>query len=355
MNKIIEVLKDIGKGEVQPDGKYYYNAEKLIKYASDVPWWLITGERRIGKTHLFTQLAIELYNRLGWQTAWVRNNKVEFKEGGFLGDFMNAPLRFGWITEDWKCDEEGLKDPDGNVAIKFVGLSCYSNYRGNEHPNIHLIFMDEMQREDRRSIKRPHIGMMSLAKTMLSGKDDTMVIMASNRISATNGFFLGFKVYPDPKYSVTVFRDKGIAIETCRKGDYHSNIAKENPHNAVYRAGGYGDYADDDADDLMTLVRPVPKGAKPADETYLIDGTVYVGFVKDGLMYYAESGHPKEYYLKRRDFMFTPNLTECSENVYKLWASKKKELLTMYEAGVMRFSTANVMMAIMSMLYSMDV
>lgn len=350
MNKITETMLDMGKGELQGDGLYFYNFEKLCRFAPDIPLWMITGMRRIGKTHLATALMFELWHRFGWTSALIRNNKVEFKEQ-FTNSFLNAPLRFGWCTEEWTCSDEGVCDPEGNRVISFIALSTYSNYRGNEHPDLHLLFVDEMQREDGRSVPNPHIAISSLIKTLLSGKPDCMCIMASNRISATNNFFLGFKIYPDPRKAVTVFHDKGIAIECCRKGDYHEVIEPSDPFQAVFKAANYGDYADDSNDDMMTLVRPLPKGAKPTGAIFLIDGTRYRAMAKDGIFYFTEWKVPP----KNGDWICTPNIREMTDSVEGVWPFQLKELKDLMTQNVLRYTSANVMMAIISMIVKIDV
>src|SRR5690606_3009910 len=107
---------------------------------------------------------------------------------------------------------------------------------------------------------RAHIGLMSLTKTVLSGKRDAKCYCLSNFISAANPYWVGFQIYPDPKKDVTNFPDKGIAIEVCR--GYRCAIEEDNPWNRVYRAGGYQDYASETEDSLWQLIAKVPKGGE---------------------------------------------------------------------------------------------
>lgn len=340
-----------GEESAHGDGLKWYTTDKLLRFASDCPLWMITGERRIGKTHYFLHLALELWNEYGYQTCWIRNRKVEYDSDQFRSSFMNAPLRFGWITEDWEVKEDGLHDPEGRLVITFASISTFSNMRGNEWPDLHFCFLDEMEDEARRIIKFPHTAIMSLCKTMLSGKTDCMICMASNRISATNSYFVGFKVYPDPRYDVTAYHDKGIAIETCRKGHYHSSIPPDDPFQKVFKAGRYGDYADDSEDDLTTLIRPVPKGAKPTGATFLIDSTYYRCWQKDQLFYFSEyKGQVKE-----SDWVTTPNVAECGEGIELVWPFQLKDLKTMMNAGAVRYADANTMMVIINMVYQIAV
>ena len=176
----------------------WYNTAKLDKYASDAMMYFIVGERRIGKTLHFQKKAFELFEETGLQTMWLRNKKVEFADPSFIADFLNAPRKFGW------CDEENICFPDGvytdkdktEQIIKFQSISTFSNRRGNMTDNVGMIVFDEFMPEDRRYPKRAHIGLMSLTKTVLSGRKDAKCYCLSNFISAANPYWVGFQIYP---------------------------------------------------------------------------------------------------------------------------------------------------------------
>lgn len=352
MNRIVEVAAEYDPGEVHPDGLFWYNPRKLVKYAPDIPLWLIYGMRRIGKTFFGTWLAIELYRRYGWTTAWVRNYKVEFEDPQFRSSFLNAPIRMRWVDDTWQMTDKGVLDGEGHTVIEFFSLSTASNVRGNEHPDCHLIYMDEASREDRKVVKRAHIMFMSLMQTLLSGKPDCLAIVTSNRVSATDALLVGFKVYPNPKYDVTKV-GKALAIETCKKGDYHKAINENDPFLALYQQGGYGDYANDDEDDMMALIYDsLPKNAKLSDEFYVIDGTIYGSWTVGSLRYfdvYRGSTFPRDSYF------FTPNITECTDKVYLIPSLFKNILKNQIDMGCCRFKSPNVMMPIVNICYAVAV
>lgn len=154
-----------------------------------------------------------------------------------------------------------MYDPDGVRFIKFLSVSTYSSRRGPGHPDVDLVIFDEFIPEDRKYTRGCLKGLMSLTKTILSGREGTRTICTSNFISLSNPYFAGLEIYPDRDTDVSVYHEKGVAVEKCR--GYRCAIAQDGSWARVYSAAGYGDYADEDEDEMRTLVKAVPKGAKP--------------------------------------------------------------------------------------------
>ena len=211
-----------------------YNIEKLNKYAPDALINFIIGERRIGKTFFFQKMAIENYENNGKQTLWLRNKKTEF-DPPFSSDFMNGLNSINIGTKEYKPKPHGLfeltDEDEEKLAIKFQSVSTFSNVRGNAYPDINLIVFDEFCPEDRRYPNNCHTGLLSLTKTILSGKEDAKVYCLSNYVSVANPYFVGFNIYPHEKFDVTNFKDKRVAIEVCR--NYKCAIEEDNKWNAV--------------------------------------------------------------------------------------------------------------------------
>ena len=268
-NFVDTVIREIGYN----DG--WASFMKLINAADDCRVWFMIGARRIGKTDLVLQIAIRLWEKYRRQTMWVREVLETFKMDNFQADFLNDAYKFGWIRDiddehRWSVKNDGVHDPFGNLFIKFQSLSTYSSRRGPGHPDVDLIVFDEFVPEDRRFIKAGLRGLMSLTKTVFSGREGCRCICASNFVSLSNPYFAGFEIYPDPDKDVTVWPDKGVAIERCK--GYKCAIAKESTWNKVYAAAHYGDYADEEEDDMRKLIRRVPKGAKPERWAVNING-----------------------------------------------------------------------------------
>ena len=104
MNRIVEVCAEYDPVGKHSDGLTWYTPRKLVRYAPEIPLWLIYGQRRIGKTFFATWLAIELWKRYRWTTGWVRNFKVEFDDPEFRSSFLNGPMRMGWVNEGWTME-----------------------------------------------------------------------------------------------------------------------------------------------------------------------------------------------------------------------------------------------------------
>ena len=233
------------------------------------------GARRIGKTDVSLHMALMLWDKYRRQTMWIREVLETFKMNNFQNDFLNDAYKFGWIHDQdekhtWTCGNEGVRDPDGNLVIKFQSLSTYSSRRGPGHPDVDLMIFDEFVPEDRKYINAGLKGLMSLTKTVFSGRDGTRCICTSNFVALSNPYFAGFEIFPDPKQDVTVWHDKGVAVERCR--GYRCAIAEESEWNRTYKAAGYGDYADEEDDEMRRLIRKMPKGAKPDKWAVMIRG-----------------------------------------------------------------------------------
>lgn len=246
---------------------------KLLSRGRDCPIWFMIGARRIGKTDMSLQLAIRLWDKYRRQTMWIRESLETFKTDNFQADFLNDAYKFGWISDvdekhKWSCKNDGVRDPDGNMVIKFQSLSTYSSRRGPGHPDVDLMIFDEFIPEDRRYFRGALKGLMSLTKTVFSGRDGCRCICTSNFVALSNPYFAGFEIYPDPKKDVTAWPEKGVAVERCR--GYRCAIATDSSWNKAYAAAHYGDYADEEEDAMHKLIKKVPKGAVPDKWAVLI-------------------------------------------------------------------------------------
>jgi hypothetical protein len=323
----------------------WYNTKKLEKYAPDANLYFIVGARRIGKTLHFQKKSFELFKETGQQTMWIRNKKVEFADPSFIADFLNAGRKFGWIDDDWFTQPDGVYTGEGENVIKFQSISTFSNRRGNMTADVGQIVFDEFMPEDRRYPKRAHIGLMSLTKTVLSGKRDAKCYCLSNFISAANPYWVGFQIYPDPKKDVTNFPDKGIAIEVCR--GYRCAIEEDNPWNRVYKAGGYQDYASETEDSLWQLISKVPKGGELHPYFVMRDGVVYGGTWYNGILYW----HVYNNQVNKDHYIFATTVQEVGGRVTLMPPFFKRDLKEYMLHGMMRFQNANVMYAILNIIF----
>ena len=321
----------------------WYNEDKLNKYAPDAIINFIIGQRRIGKTFYYQRKALERFEKDGSQTLWLRNRKTEF-DSPFTEDFLNGMNSIGVDTDDYIAKPLGLYK-DGELAIKFQSLSTYSNIRGNAYPDINMIVFDEFCPEDRRYTKNCHTALMSITKTILSGKEDAKVYCLSNYISVANPYFVGYNIYPHDKYDVTNFKDKGVAIEVCR--GYKCAIESDNPWNKVYNAGGYQAYGEASEDELWTLVTKPPTTASRLRYYIRSDGDVY-GFEVCNEMIWVHKCNPAS----GEGIVYGRTLQDCNNNVYPMPNEFKKQIRQWTEANILRYADANTMFVILKIVYA---
>ena len=156
---------------------------------------------------------------------------------------------------------------------------------------------------------------------------------------------VGFQIYPDPKKDVTNFPDKGIAIEVCR--GYRCEIEEDNPWNRVYRAGGYQDYASETEDSLWQLIAKVPKGGELHPYFVMRDGVVYGGTWYNGILYW----HVYNNQVNKDHYIFATTVQEVGGRVTLMPPFFKKDLKEYMLHGMMRFQNANVMYAILNIIF----
>lgn len=339
MNPIKQLLTEYG------DNDGWYNPKKILPYFDDTMLMMIIGARRIGKTDMFLRLACDLWQRFRLRSMWVRNKLTELKEPSFFNEFLNDAKMLGWCPDDWYVKADGVHvTDDEDPVIKFQSISVFSNRRGGAHPDVVMMVFDEFMPEDRRYPHMCAAGLLSLTKTVFSGNTDARCFCLSNFVSAANPYFVKFRIYPAKDRDVTFYPDKSILIERCR--DYRCAILDDNPWNRVYKSAGVGNYASEEEDKLIELIRRPPKGAIPKPYVVLCDGIIYRSWEKNGMSYWDEyRGSLKD------TVVWTPNLKECSDTVSLILPFMKKNIEEQMMMGTLRFKNPNVMFAILSMVF----
>ena len=341
-----EIIKEIGFNEG------WASFMKLLKAAPTCPVWFMIGARRIGKTDLSLHIAIMLWDRYRRQTMWIREVLETFKMDNFQADFLNDAYEFGWIqdvddTHRWSVKNDGVHDPDGNLVIKFQSLSTYSSRRGPAHPDVDLMIFDEFVPEDRRYIQAGLRGLMSLTKTVFSGREGCRLICTSNFVALSNPYFAGFEIFPDPDKDVTVWPEKGVAIERCR--GYRCAIAKESVWNKAYAAAHYGDYADEEEDEMRKLLKRVPKGAKPDKWAVNINGKWFRCYTTSGGLRIAR----QERNLNGGSvLLYVTDPRDLSDEVLMLDAIHRMQIMNDIAAARLRYEDPNTLFAFVNLTYN---
>lgn len=295
------------------------------------------------------RVACELWLTYRCKTMWIRNKQVELSADGNFESFLADPKRFGWCPETWVSKPDGVYESDDREAariIDFQSISTFSNKRGGAHPDTLLMVLDEMMPEDRRYPKMCAQGLLSLANTVLRGREGAKIFALSNIVSAANPYFARFEVYPSRDYDVTIYEDKSILIEKCR--GYVKAIADDTPFSRLLRAGKMKTYEDEDEDPLLGLIEKIPKGATPLGFYFLIDGRFYREWDKDGFRYFDQwNGEIRE-----GSVIYTPNVEECRPGVKLSPDWLDKHLRETMQYNLMRFRSPNVMFKILNMIYA---
>lgn len=303
----------------------------------------------MGKTDIFLRLACELYLRHGCTTGWIRNKQVELSDDANFSTFLNDPHKYGWCPKEWMTRPDGVytsEDRNASRVIEFKAISTFSNTRGSAHPDMLLCVLDEFMSEDGRYPKMCAKGLLSLANTMLRGREGSRIVLLSNNVSCMNPYYALFEIYPNPKYDVTVYKDKSIIIEQAY--GYKKVIREGSPFDKLMRAGHMPQYEDVRADPLIGLVAPVPNGAKPMPWLMLMDGKYYREYVKGATSYFDLWRSP----VPDKIVVYSPNVHECSEGVHLIPKILIKQISEHMMLNSIRFKDPNVMFKILSMVYN---
>ena len=325
---------------------------KLLRAAPDCPIWFMIGARRIGKTDVSLHLALALWQKYGRRTMWIRDVLKTLEASNFQADFLNDAYEFGWIrdvddTHKWTVKADGVHDPSGELVIKFQSLSTYSSRRGPAHPDVDLMLFDEFIPEDRRYMRGALKGLMSLTKTVFSGREGCRCICTSNFVALSNPYFAGFEIYPDPKKDVTAWPDKGVAVERCR--GYRCAISADSAWNKAYAAAHYGDYADEDEDQMHKLIRRMPKGAKPDKWAIMINDKWFRIYTTSDGMRIAK----REPNLNRNaTVLYVADPRDLSEDVLLLDPLHRLAIENDIAAGRLRYEDPNTLFAFVNLTYN---
>ncbi len=344
-----EALKRVLE-EVSEDTPGFYHAKRILPFYDRAMLFFITGERRIGKTFFFTRVMCKLYLEYGYQTVWLRNRLVELQDPAFAASFLADMKKLGYCPEEWDARIDGVYTCPGaeaRLVCSFKSLSTFSNSRGGAWPDVAMILLDEFQDESGRFPKKACTGLLSLTKTIFSGRDGRCFLL-SNSISCMNPYYAHFRIWPNEP--VSFFEDKAIVIEKC-SGFYRRAIGRRNQWNKVYKAGvGYGDYADESNDDRMNLIASVPKGAEAIGWIVKVNGNVYRPFMSKGRYYFkAYNGNPGQCYV------FVTANADLDGRAMMLPKQMTKALSEMFKAGTARFQDANCMFDMMSVVFPSEI
>lgn len=359
MSLIIPILKMLNKKRdiTLKDGKKYYNTELIVEELERlndldlIKIFMIIGKRRIGKTDYFMELAILNYFINGKKTFWLRNFDVELKEPEFYSNFLNDAFALNMIPENTnsdkiKIDKRGVSYEE-DLFIQFQSINTYSNMRGANHPNCNLMILDEFIGEKRKYPKSCVQGLLSLTKTIFSGREDCFVFCLSNFVSVTNAYFVGFSIYPEKQKAITTFADKGIMIERCQD-TYRCAIIKESKWNNIYKAGNYGDYESEDEDDLNNFIAKLPKESEPHDYVIHSNNNFYrVYYSAKKSCYYWKKDN-----VRHKDDIYVYDYLKMNGETKMIPKDVIDFIKITFEVNSVKFDSANTLFSILDIMYN---
>ena len=324
---------------------------KSLRWLDDIFMYNAIGGRGCGKTDYPIILASKLWECFGCQTLWLRNKQNELGDEGNYQSFLNDAHEHGWCPDQWTALESGVytAPKDGEQVIIFKAINTFSGSRGSGHPRVLFCVFDEMIPEDGRYYPSPRMcvkGLMSLMETFTRGRDGAFLLVCSNYVTARNPYWVKLRIYNNPRYDVTVFRDKCVAIEVCR--GYKRANRKDSKLNRLKKAAGMMDYDDESSDPLIGLVDPVPKGAKSTGYVLVSNGIAYREKVRSGISYWEELNGD----IPNGNIVYSPNIAECTVGVQMLPKWLLRSMSEQMESNMLRFSNPNVMFAILDMIYN---
>lgn len=211
-----------------------------------------------------------------------------------------------------------------------------------------LVVFDEMLPEDGRYKPNAAMcvkGLLSLMESMTRGREGSMLFVFSNYVNAGNPYWCKLEVCNDPRYEVTVFRDKAMCIHVPR--GYKRARKQDSKLTRLMKAGKMPLYEDETEDKMLSLIEKIPNGAKPMPYILLTDEQYYREFTHKGRSYWMMmKGEPPNGVP-----IMTDNIKECRAGVYMLPKNFYKRIQEDVDLDLIRFVNANVMFKIMNVLY----
>lgn len=324
---------------------------KFVPFWDDVLMFNVIGGRGTGKTDYFMKLAIMLYDCYGCQTTWVRHKLNELTDEGNYKDFLNDAKEFGWCPDEWEARADGVytsSEQTADKVILYASISTFSNKRGSGHPRVLMVVFDEMLPEDGKykpNAKMCVKGLMSIMESMTRGRDGSVLFVASNYVNAGNPYWAKLEIYNNPRYDVTVYRDKAVAIEVA--SGYKVARKEDSKLSKLMRAAKMPLYMDERTDPLITLVSPIPNGAKPMPYIITTDGQYYREYTHKGASYWMRwKGN-----IPNGTMVLTNSIAECGEGVEMLPPIFYRRVKADIDSNMVRFKDANVMFKILNMIY----
>lgn len=216
----------------------YWSPSKIESAISNsktlCPLRIIVGPNRIGKTYGCVIKVVDTIKD-GYNALWIRMFDEEFK-GEFIQNFINILHTIDETLNLVQCEQGILLD--GVQRIYFRSLNVFGKARGNGSTTgqTTLVILDEFIPEDGRVPRKGiYLPLMALIRTFTNYSPLTKCYCLANCITPFSDLFCSLRVFPSPEKDITIYEDKGVAIEVCR--GYQGVVEKDSPWIKVAVAG----------------------------------------------------------------------------------------------------------------------
>lgn len=327
----------------------WYNTKRLERFAADCPLWMVNGARGVGKTVFALRRCAENWAE-GKQTVYCRLFQRHIRDPEFWGRFLSSGRRLGFIPGDWTCDARGvhIKGSD-EMPVIFLDLNTAYSAQGPEYDKVKDIIVDEYTVRPGELYPRGVVSKLhSLIGTVARGRDDVRCMMFSNWTSASNPFWATLGIYPSDKWDVSVWHDKGAAIEICRRHYYNQDMPGEDSPMGRLLGSLHGPLMESAAEDPnYSLVAPRPSGVHP---THLVledpEGRRWRQWTGPGMQWWGPAG-PEE----AGDWNCVDDVRRVGGGRVLVPAESLSRVRKEIESGGTRFQGMQALYSVMSMVY----
>ena len=325
----------------------WFNTKRLNRYAKDCPLWMVNGVRGVGKTVFGMQEIADNWDQ-GYQTVWSRLYARHMERGTFVDNFLNAGKRLGIIPDAWITTKDGVFTDENKreQPVLFMDMNGAYSHQGNEYNDVMRLISDEYTVRAGEQYPHSYAGKVhSLLGTLGRGKEDFRAILFSNWTSVSNPIWGVAGIYPGKK-DVSVFRDKGMAIEICRNHYYNQDMPEDNsPMGRVLTNLGGIVMEDASEDASYTLVDPIRPAVRPSNMVLATAGGLYRQWV--GATNYYEPCS-----IQAGDWVFTNDIRKVGAGIRLIPNQTLQRLRKEIEEGYTRFINQTCLYNVMSFIYA---
>lgn len=221
----------------------YYDINRPLSYAQIFN--LVFGGRGIGKTYGWKEKAINDFLKKRKQFGYIRRYETEMnlvKDNLFNDILLNGrfDIKMKLVGNEWLINDE--------VAGYAFVLSKAKDYKSSSFPLVSNLLFDEFLIDGGKSgaggyLKREPFKLLDLYETIARMRDDVIMFMMSNSVSAVNPYFLEWDINLKENKEFTV--QNGMLIQIAKSDTDFVEAKNKTKFGQIARKLGYAEYAVD--------------------------------------------------------------------------------------------------------------